>query len=260
MTEERRVALVTGAGRGIGLGIARALARGGHDLMINDLHEPSKVEPALDELRGLGAAVRYARGDISRGEDRERIVAAAVEAFGALNLLVNNAGVSSRERGVDLLDASEEALEWLLRINFNGPHFLTQIAAREMIARKQADPAFPACVVNITSISAEVVSVGRGDYCISKAALAMSTKLWASRLAEHGIAVYEIRPGIIRTDMTEGVVAKYAQFIADGNLLEPRWGTPDDIGRAVAMLARGDLPYATGHTLVLDGGLTLPRL
>ena len=260
MAVEKRIALITGAGRGIGLGIARALAREGYDVAINDVHEPEVVKSALEELRKLGAEALYARGDVSRAEDREAMVAAVRERFGALHVLVNNAGVSSRERGVDLLDTSEEAFEWLLRINLHGPHFLTQLVARWMIQQRNADAGFPACVVNVTSISADVVSVGRGDYCVSKAALAMSTKLWATRLAEHGISVYEIRPGIIRTDMTSGVVEKYDRFIADGNLLEPRWGTPEDVGRAVATLVRGDLPYATGQTLILDGGLTLPRL
>jgi 3-oxoacyl-[acyl-carrier protein] reductase len=256
----RRIALITGGSRGIGLGIARSLAAEGWHLAINGVREPDAVEETLEELRALGVEVLYARGDVSRAEEREAVVSAVRERFGALHLLVNNAGISSRDRGTDLLEASEENLEALMRINLQGPHFLTQRVARWMIEQQKSAEDFAAAIVNIGSISAAVVSTVRGDYCLSKAALSLSTKLWATRLAEYGIPVYEIRPGIIRTDMTAGSTEKYDRFIEEGNLLEARWGTPEDLGRATAMLARGDLPYATGQTLTLDGGLTLRRL
>jgi NAD(P)-dependent dehydrogenase (short-subunit alcohol dehydrogenase family) len=179
--------------------------------------------------------------------------------FGKLNVLVNNAGIAPRVRA-DVLEASEDSFDELISVNLKGPYFLTQMIARWMILQKNTDSAFRGCIINIGSISATVASVTRGEYCISKAGIAMATRLWAVRLAEFGIAVYEIRPGIIATDMTAAVKSKYDALIAGGLLLEKRWGTPDDVGKAAAMLARGDLPYASGSALILDGGLTLPRL
>lgn len=255
-----RIALITGGSRGIGLGIARALAAEGWHLAINGVREEFELADTLTELRGLGIDAIYARGDVSEAADRETIVAKVREHFGALHLLVNNAGVSSRDRGVDPLEASEENFAWLMRVNLHGPHFLTQLVARWMVEQHTNRDDFAGCIINVTSVSAEVISTVRGDYCMSKAALSLSTKLWATRLAEYSIPVYEIRPGIIRTDMTAGATEKYDRFIAEGNLLDARWGTPEDIGRAAAMLARGDLPYATGQTLTLDGGFTLKRL
>jgi NAD(P)-dependent dehydrogenase (short-subunit alcohol dehydrogenase family) len=186
-------------------------------------------------------------------------VQAVRERFGRLNVLVNNAGVAPQVRA-DILEAGEESFERLIRINLQAPYFLTQAVARWMIVQKQADPDFSACIVFITSISATVASVNRGDYCISKAGLSMAAQLWAVRLAEFGIPVYEVRPGIIRTDMTAPVQERYDRLIAKGLTLQPRWGTPDDVGKAVAMLVRGDLPYSTGAVIVVDGGLTVPRL
>jgi len=172
---------------------------------------------------------------------------------------VNNAGVAPKIRA-DILEASEESFEQLIRINLQGPYFLTQRVANWMIEQKKTMPGFAGCIINITSISATVASTNRGDYCLTKAAMSMSTKLWAVRLAEFDIPVYEVRPGIIRTDMTAPVQEKYDKLIAEGLLLQPRWGLPEDVGKAVAMLARGDLPYSTGAVLVVDGGLTLQRL
>jgi NAD(P)-dependent dehydrogenase (short-subunit alcohol dehydrogenase family) len=177
--------------------------------------------------------------------------------FGRLDLLVNNAGVAPRERR-DILEATRESFDRLLRINLRGPYFLTQAAARYMLERKSTD--FRGCILFITSISAVAASVNRGEYCISKAGLAMASLLWAARLAGEGIRVYEVRPGIIRTDMTAGVAANYDRLIAEGLTLQRRWGTPEDVGRAVAMLARGDLDYSTGQVLVVDGGLSVRRL
>jgi NAD(P)-dependent dehydrogenase (short-subunit alcohol dehydrogenase family) len=253
------VALVTGGARGIGLGIAECLADAGFDLAINGVREAEKVGDVLESLRRRGAKVLYCRGDVSLALDRASVVAAVREAFGRLDVLVNNAGVAPYQR-TDLLEATEESFVRLMRINLKAPYFLTQLVARWMIEERQADPAFRGVVINISSVSATEASVSRGDYCISKAGLAMATQLWSARLAEFGIAVYEVRPGVVRTDMTEPLAEKYDHLIAGGLTVEKRWGTPEDVGRAVAVLARGDLTYATGNVLHIDGGLTLRRL
>lgn len=255
----KRVALVTGSGRGIGLGIARALAAEGCNLVVCDIHEQSAVADALSELQGLGAEVLYSRTDVSNAAARAAMLDAVRAKWGRLNILVNNAGVAPKVRA-DLLDASEESYEWVMKINLQGPYFLTQAAARWMVELRKADPAFPACIVNISSVSATVASPNRGEYCISKAGVSMATKLWAARLGEFGIPVYEIQPGVIKTDMTAKVQEKYDKLIADGLLVQPRWGVPDDIARAVAMLTRNELPYSTGQVIQVDGGLTLQRL
>jgi 3-oxoacyl-[acyl-carrier protein] reductase len=160
----------------------------------------------------------------------------------------------------DLLEAGEDSFEEVLRTNLQGPYFLTQALARDMVARRQADAAFLASIVFVTSVSADMASPNRGEYCVSKAGLAMTVKLFAARLAADGVPVYEVRPGIISTDMTAGVRQVYDQRIADGLVPERRWGQPDDVGRAVAALVNGDVPYATGTVLHIDGGLSVPRL
>ena len=254
-----RVALVTGGGRGIGLGISRCLAREGWDLAICGVREESSLGDALKELRGLGADVLYAQADVSDAAARKRLLQAVNDKFGRLNALVNNAGVAPSVRA-DLLEATEESFDRLIGINLRGPYFLTQAAAKWMIEQKKASAAFTGCVINVSSISATVASPNRGDYCLTKAAVAMSTKLWAARLAEFDFPVYEVRPGVIKTDMTAGVQEKYDKLIKEGLLLQARWGTPEDVGKAVAMLVRGDLPYSTGQVLEVDGGLTIQRL
>jgi NAD(P)-dependent dehydrogenase (short-subunit alcohol dehydrogenase family) len=259
MSGGRRSALVTGGARGIGLGIARALVGEGFDLALAGQRAEAEVAPVLEELRQAGADVLYVRADVGEAEDRRRLVAAARERFARLNLLVNNAGVAPRVR-TDLLEAGEESFDRLIRVNLKGAYFLTQAVARLMVADREADPAFAAAIVNVTSISAAVASPERGEYCVSKAALAMASQLFAVRLGPAGIPVYEVRPGVIRTDMTAGVGEKYDRLIAQGLLLQPRWGLPEDVGRAVAALARGDLGYSTGAVVVVDGGLTVPRL
>jgi NAD(P)-dependent dehydrogenase (short-subunit alcohol dehydrogenase family) len=179
--------------------------------------------------------------------------------FGRLHLLVNNAGVAPAERR-DVLEATEESFERVMRVNLQGPYFLPQAIARWMIDQRVADPSWRGAVVNVSSVSAVSASVNRGEYCISKAGLSMATALWAARLGEWEIPVYEVRPGIVETGMTAGVKEKYDRLIAGGLLIQPRWGTADDVGRAVAMLARGDLAYSTGQVIDVDGGLAIRRL
>lgn len=255
----RPVALITGGTRGIGLGIARALAKEGYDLALNGVRAPEAVKPLLEELRALGARTEYIQADISQASGRETLVKVAQERFGRLNVLVNNAGIAPPVRA-DILEASEESFDAVLNINLRAPYFLTQAVARWMIAQKQSSPDYNGCIVFITSISATVASTNRGEYCISKAGLAMAAQLWAVRLAEHSIPVYEVRPGIIQTDMTAPVRERYDRLIAEGLALQRRWGTPEDVGKAVAMLVRGDLPYSTGAVVMVDGGLTVARL
>ena len=257
--QSKRVALVTGGTRGIGRGIAESLAEAGFNLATNGIRDADRVGDAIHALKQRGAEVLYCRGDVSIADDRQQIVDAIRERFGRLDVLVNNAGVAPYSR-TDLLDATEESFVRLMRINLKGPYFLTQLIARWMIEQRQADSTFVGVVVNVSSVSATEASINRGDYCISKAGLAMATQLWAARLAEFDIGVYEVRPGVVRTDMTEGVAEKYDRLIAEGLTVERRWGKPEDVGRAVAVLARGELTYATGNVISVDGGLTLRRL
>jgi 3-oxoacyl-[acyl-carrier protein] reductase len=259
MTKFTGTALVTGGTRGIGLGIATALARDGWTLALGGVRPEADVVPALDALRALGVAVHYVRGDLASREDRTRVAAAARAALGPINALVNNAGRAPRVRA-DLLEASEESFEEVLRANLQGPYFLTQAIARDQAAHRRRDPSFAASIVFVTSVSAEMASPNRGEYCVSKAGLSMTARLFAARLAEHGIPVFEVRPGIVTTDMTAGVRDVYDRRIADGLVPEGRWGQPDDVGRAVAALVRGDVPYATGTVVTVDGGLSIPRL
>jgi 3-oxoacyl-[acyl-carrier protein] reductase len=254
-----RTALVTGGTRGIGLGVARALARDGWNLVIGGMRAEPDIRSVLDELRACGHDVHYVSADLARRDDRGRLVADVRRHCGAVNALVNNAGRAPRVRA-DLLEATEDGFEELLRTNLQGPYFLTQAIARDMVDRRRADPAFQASIVFITSVSAGMVSVNRGEYCVSKAGLSMAARLFAVRLAADGVPVFEVRPGVIATDMTAGVRDVYDRRIADGLIPEHRWGEPDDVGRAVAALVRGDLPYATGTVVHIDGGLSVPRL
>jgi 3-oxoacyl-[acyl-carrier protein] reductase len=255
----KRVALVTGGGRGIGLGISRCLASDGCDIVVCGTRPEEQVREAMGELRALGASALYCRADVADGEARDRLLSEIKAHFGRLNVLVNNAGVAPRVRA-DILEATEESYEQVMRVNLQGPYFLTQAVARWMIEQQREHEHFEGCIINISSVSATVASPSRGEYCISKAGLSMTTRLWAVRLGEYGIPVYEVRPGVIKTDMTHAVQARYDQLIGEGLLVEPRWGLPEDVGRAVATLVRGDVPYATGQVLVVDGGLTLQRL
>ena len=255
----KKTALVTGGTRGIGYGIARCLAREGYDLAVDDIRDESDVTEALRHLRDIGSEVIYCRADVSDPQARKNMLNDVREAYGKLNVLVNNAGVAPLERK-DILEATEESFERLMRINLQGPYFLTQAVANWMIEQKNTSPDFAGCIINITSISSTVASPDRGEYCISKAGLSMASQLWAVRLGEFGIPVYEIRPGIIMTDMTAPAKEKYDKLIAEGLTLQARWGEPEDVGKVVAALVRGDLAYSTGQVIMVEGGLTVPKL
>jgi NAD(P)-dependent dehydrogenase (short-subunit alcohol dehydrogenase family) len=251
-------ALITGGSRGIGLGIAEALGRQGYNLAINGVRDEEEVTDQLNHLRQY-AEVVYCPGNIGILQDHKGIVEKALFHFKTIDVLVNNAGVAPKTRK-DILELDEESYDRLMDINLKGTFFLTQQVAQHMVEAKGNDHALRPCIITITSMSADVASINRAEYCMSKAALSMMTKLFAVRLADADIPVYEVRPGIIQTDMTSGVKEKYDKLIQGGLTLEKRWGTPTDIGKIVATLAKGDLPYATGQVITADGGLTIQRL
>ena len=239
-----KVALITGGSRGIGRGVADLLYEKGYQVAI------TSRKPADDDAQKKFLCIC---ADNSNADDRERAVETVLEKFGRIDLLVNNAGIAPRVRA-DLLDMGEESMNELLQVNLVGPFFLTQRVAKEMI--KQGG----GMIINVTSMSSYVVSTNRGEYCISKAGLSMATQLYAARLAEYGIPVYEIRPGIIRTDMTSKVTAKYDALIEGGITPIKRWGEPEDIAKAVYMLSQELLPFSTGEVINVDGGFHLQRL
>ena len=255
----RRTAVITGGTRGIGFGIARALANDGWDLVISGQRPADAVIEPLQQLRDFGLRVEYVAADLSERAGRSAIAACVQQTCAVPHALVNNAGRAPRARA-DIIDATEDSFEEVLRTNLEGPYFLTQTIARAMLERTRTDAAYRAAIVFVTSVSAEMASLNRGEYCVSKAGLAMAAKLFAVRLAPAGIPVYDVRPGIIATDMTAAVKDAYDRRISDGLVPERRWGHPDDVGRAVAALLRGDLPYATGSVIHVDGGLSVPRL
>lgn len=254
-----KVALVTGGTRGIGFGIATYLAAQGFDLAINGIRPVADVTDALERLSAMGNQVIYCPGNIALEKDRLHIVETIKNKLGRLNILINNAGVAPRERK-DILQASEESYDYVMDTNLKGPYFLTQSIANWMIEQKQQDAEYSAQIIIISSISAAVASTNRGEYCLSKAGLGMMTQLFAVRMSEYQIPVYEIRPGIIKSDMTAGVTEKYDKLIAGGLTLQNRWGTPDDVGKAVAAITLGQFPYSTGQIFMVDGGLTQLRL
>lgn len=255
----KKTALITGGSRGIGLGIAVELAKEGIHLAINGVRPEEQVSDVLNQLRAYGIEVIYCQGDISQGVLRESILEKIRKEMGQLNFLVNNAGVAPKERK-DILEASEESFEYVLKTNLQGPYFLSQAVANWLVAQKGADASFFGSIINITSISATVASVNRGEYSVSKAGMAMMTKLFAVRLGAFDIPVYEVRPGVIETDMTAGVKAKYDKLFKEGLCVQPRWGKPSDVGKIVLALVKGLMPYSTGEVILADGGLTIPRL
>jgi NAD(P)-dependent dehydrogenase (short-subunit alcohol dehydrogenase family) len=266
MANTSKVVLVSGASRGIGRGIAIALARLGYSVAINYVE---RQEAALECSRlcaqaapaGAGSSFEVFRADVSKAQDRTCLLRAVLERFRWIDLLVNNAGVAPAVR-VDLLEASEESFDRLMSINARGPYFLTQSVANFWIAGLKQRPAGSGKpkIVNISSVSAYAPSVNRGDYCMSKAALSMMTQLYAARLAEYGINVYELRPGIVLTDMTGPAKNRYDGMISDGLTPLARWGTPEDVGRAVAAIAEDRFPFSTGEVINVDGGFHIRRL
>ena len=261
-----QAAIVTGASRGIGKGIAMELASLGYDIVINYFDftpdgkpDSSRAEQTQKEIKALGAKCEILRGDVSSAEDRKKLVDLAMSKFGRCDLLVNNAGVAPLKR-LDILEATEESFDRVLRINLKGPYFLTQLVANWMIEQKKQHPDRAFRIVNTSSMSAYTSSPGRGEYCVSKAGVSMMTLLYADRLAEYGIGVFEIRPGIIATDMTSVVKDKYDKLIAEGLTPTKRWGQPEDIGKAVGAIAEGRLDFSTGQAINVDGGFHFRRL
>ena len=255
----RKVALITGGTRGIGLGIAQKLAQEGIDLALNGVRSQSSVEDVISELRKEGIQVEYFPGNIAEKNDRDSILKGIKEKFGHLNFLINNAGVAPRVRA-DVLEVEEEDFDHLMGINLRGTFFLTQAIVRWMVEQKNSSPSSDFSVVTITSVSAKLASTNRVAYCMAKSGLSMMSQVFAVRLASQKIPVYEIQPGVIETDMTEKVKDIYEEKIAHGLTLESRMGTPEDVGKVVASLVRGDFPYATGQIIAVDGGLMVGRL
>lgn len=248
--------LVTGGAKGIGNGIVRELAKAGHNVGFCGRTQVADFQDAVAALEAeFKIKAKYYSCDVSSASDREKLLNDFIQDFGVIDGLVNNAGVAPNVRA-DMLDMSEESFERLLNINLQGPFFLTQAAAKLIMQNNNGK--FHA-IINVGSVSAVYGSINRGEYCISKAAVAMATKLWAIRLADENIAVYEIRPGVIKSDMTSVVSAKYDKMIEEGLTLQRRWGMPEDIGRAVKALVAGDLGYSTGQVINIDGGLTIER-
>lgn len=253
---ESRVACVTGGARGIGGAIAVALAADGMDIAVLDVADASET---LDAVEAAGRNGIFVRCDISSADDRANALNNIRREFDRLDVLVNNAGVAPAVRA-DILEAGEESYDRVMNINLKGPYFLTQYVANWMIGRKTECPEEWLCIINISSCSAYTASPSRGEYCISKAGVSMATKLFGARLAEHGIGVYEVRPGIIATDMTAGVKDKYDTLIGDGLTPIRRWGQPEDVAAAVAACARGDLKFSTAEVINVDGGFHLRTL
>ena len=255
-----RTALVTGAARGIGRAIARELAANKFNVGIVYISADDAAQKAVDECREAGVEALHIKADISKADDRNRIVASMKKYFSRIDLLVNNAGVAPKTR-LDILNATEESYDWVMEVNLKGPYFLTQAVARWMIDEKSAGTDYTPSIINISSISAYASSPMRGEYCLSKAGMSMMTRLYADRLAEFGIPVFEIRPGIIATDMTSAVKEKYDRLILEDGLTPiRRWGQPGDVARAVAAIALGYLPYSTGEVINVDGGFHMQRL
>lgn len=261
---DKGTAFITGAGRGIGRGIALELASHGYDIVAAaTTADPANTDKGVYEVKArvekLGQRCLPVAGDISDLADHTRMIDEALGAFGSIDILVNNAGVGPLQR-LDILETSPESYDRVMGINLRGPFFFTQAVARHMIDQVRAGTTRKPMIVFITSISADTASPNRAEYCVSKAGLSMTAQNFAVRLAEYGINVYEIRPGITATDMTAGVKDKYDKLIEEGILLQKRWGTPEDVGKAVAALAEGFFAYATGAVIEIGGGFGVRRL
>ncbi len=263
MSTNNQVAIVTGGSRGIGRGIATALGGEGFSVVVNYNSAAGAAEEVKTEIEQLGAKAHIVQADISNAQDRQKLVDETLKTFGRIDVLVNNAGVAPNVRA-DVLDATEESFDRLININLKGPYFLTQLVCRTLISQQGPSPKAQGPgpkIINITSISAYTAHTNRGDYAISKAGLAMMTQVFAARMAEFGVNVYEIRPGVIATDMTGGVKEKYDDLIFNKDLTPiKRWGTPDDVARAVLAIAKDYLPFSTGEVINVDGGFHFRRL
>jgi NAD(P)-dependent dehydrogenase (short-subunit alcohol dehydrogenase family) len=252
-------ALITGSSRGIGRGIAEELARRGHAVVVNYVRSDEAASAVVAQVEAAGGKAVAAQGDVASAEDRRRLIDAALTNFGRLDVLVNNAGITSQGRK-DLLQADEESWDLVFDTNLKGPFFLAQLAANTMIDLVGKQTIARGTIVNVSSISAYAVSTNRADYCMAKAAMQMMTWLLAARLAEHNLRVFEVCPGVIASDMTAPVQEKYDRLIADGLSPIRRWGQPDDVARAVAALVGDDFPFCTGDRLNIDGGFHIRRL
>ena len=251
-----KLAIVTGASRGIGKGIALKLAADGYQIAVADV---AQAEGTLEEIRALGVEAEFIKCDISNDESRRSLVEACTKKFGGIDVLVNNAGVAPKVR-MDMLQTTEESMDFVLDINLKGTFFLTQLVANEMIKSVEKGEVSDPKIINIASISSYTSSTARAEYCISKAGVSMITKLFADRLAEYGIMVYEIRPGIILTDMTKVVKEKYDKMFKEGITPTARWGLPEDIAKAVSALCGDNFSYSTGQVINVDGGFHIRRL
>lgn len=256
---DRKTAIVTGGARGIGNAIAQELAKEGHAIAIFDIIPQENIKENLESIKNFNVPLLYIQGNLADANDRKRLVETVIKDFGRIDILVNNAGVAPKERK-DILEMTEESFDFVIGINLKGTLFLTQLVAKEMIKLVESGVEISPVIINISSISAYTSSTNRGEYCISKAGVSMLTKLFADRLANYGIYVYEIRPGIILTDMTSVVKEKYDKLIAEGITPIKRWGYPQDIANAVSVLCSGKLSFSTGEVINVDGGFHLRRL
>jgi NAD(P)-dependent dehydrogenase (short-subunit alcohol dehydrogenase family) len=256
---DRRVAIVTGSSRGIGRGIALELGSNGCAVVVNYVQNQAAAQETAGTIRAAGGEAILVQANIAHSTDRQLLVDQAMDQLGRIDLLVNNAGVPVEQR-VDLLDATEQSWDRILGTNLKGPYFLSQLVARHMINQVRAGAVARPKIINISSVSAYASSTNRGDYCVAKAGMTMMTQLFADRLAEYGIQVFEIRPGIVETDMTLPVRAKYDRLIADGMNPIRRWGQPADVAKAVTAIVQDYFPYSTGEIINVDGGYHLRRL
>ena len=264
MNDRRPVAFITGASRGIGRGIAVELARHGYDIagssrVLDSQNSESGILEVKQRVEESGATFLPAQGDVSILDDHDRMIKTIVDHFGRIDLLVNNAGVSPNQR-LDVLETTPESFDRVMSINSRGPFFLTQAVARQMLAQIQAAAGIKPKIIFITSVSAYMSSTSRAEYCLSKAALSMAAAIFADRLSVSGINVYEVRPGIIKTEMTATVQEKYDRLIDEGLIPQGRWGLPEDVGKAVVALVSGGFEYSTGAVIEVSGGMNVRRL
>ena len=264
MNDKRPVAFITGASRGIGRGIAIELARSGYDIagnsrVLDSQNSESGILEVKQRVEESGAAFFPVQGDVSILDDHARMIKTIIDHFGRIDMLVNNAGVAPEQR-LDVLETSPASFDRVLSINSRGPFFLTQRVARQMVAQVRSSLGIKPKIIFITSVSAYMSSPSRAEYCLSKAALSMAAAIFADRLSEYGINVYEVRPGIIKTEMTAAVQDKYDRLIDDGLIPQGRWGLPEDVGKAVIALVSGGFEYSTGTVVEVSGGMNIRRL